>query len=562
MAVLVEQDEIQADTQSRRSSLGDVEQTSPDSPSTEPPQTRRSKLENTVITTSLLAALFLAALDVTIVATAIPTISEDLQSSSGYVWIGASYVLANAACAPTWGTLSDIWGRKSILLATLIIFWVGSLLCGAAVNMTMLIVGRAVQGIGGGGVNTLVNICIGDLFSVRERGFYYGLVGAVWGVSSALGPVIGGVFAYRASWRWCFYINLPISGVGIVVLYFVLKLHNPRTPMVDGLKALDWLGSLTVVGGTILLLLGLELGGVIYPWHSPTTICLIVFGVLMACIFVFVEAKHAKYPIVPLRLFDNRSNIGAFATCFCHALIALSASYWLPLYFQGVITASSLMSGIYILPYLLATCIMSAASGFIIRLTGNYFYVISVGMMISTVGFGLFVDLPLNKNFTKIIIYQLLAGIGVGPNYQSPLIALQNNVEPHDIGSATSTYGFIRQLASAISIVIGGVVFNNKMEAQQDKLREALGPKLAKKLSGSSASSNVFTVAELQGEKGKVARGAFLTALKTMYIMFAVFAGLGLVASLFIKQRQMSRDHQEHKTGLQSLEKSRNGGKE
>ncbi|RMJ18022.1 hypothetical protein CDV36_002278 [Fusarium kuroshium] len=558
MAVLIEQDE---NTQPSPSSLEDGEQTG-DSPPAEAPQTQRSKLENTVITTSLLAALFLAALDVTIVATAIPTISEDLQSSSGYVWIGASYVLANAACAPTWGTLSDIWGRKSILLATLIIFWVGSLLCGAAVNMTMLIVGRAVQGIGGGGVNTLVNICIGDLFSVRERGFYYGLVGAVWGVSSALGPVIGGVFADRVSWRWCFYINLPISGVGIIVLYFVLKLHNPRTPMVDGLKALDWLGSLTVVGGTILLLLGLELGGVIYPWNSPTTICLIVFGVLMACIFVFVEAKHANYPIVPLRLFDNRSNIGAFATCFCHALIALSASYWLPLYFQGVITASSLMSGIYILPYLLATCIMSAASGFIIRLTGNYFYVISVGMMISTVGFGLFVDLPLNKNFTKIIIYQLLAGIGVGPNYQSPLIALQNNVEPHDIGSATSTYGFIRQLASAISIVIGGVVFNNKMEAQQDKLRKALGPKLAKMLSGSSASSNVFTVAELQGEKGKVARGAFLTALKTMYIMFAVFAGLGLVASLFIKQRQMSRDHEEHKTGLQSLEKSRNRGKE
>ncbi|KAJ4324686.1 hypothetical protein N0V84_003811 [Fusarium piperis] len=561
MAVITDQDEIQANPQLGQSSLEDTEQTSPGSPPTEP-QTQRSKLENTVITTSLLAALFLSALDVTIVATAIPTISEDLQSSTGYVWIGASYVLANAACAPTWGTLSDIWGRKSILLATLIIFWVGSLLCGAAVNMTMLIVGRAVQGIGGGGVNTLVNICIGDLFSVRERGFYYGLVGAVWGVSSALGPVIGGVFAYQASWRWCFYINLPISGVGIIVLYFVLKLHNPRTPMIDGLKALDWLGSLTVIGGTVLLLLGLELGGVIYPWNSPTTICLIVFGILMACIFVLIESKYARYPIVPLRLFANRSNIGAFATCFCHALIALSASYWLPLYFQGVITASSLMSGVYILPYLLATCIISAASGFIIRLTGNYFYVISVGMAISTVGFGLFVDLPIDKDFAKIIIYQLVAGIGVGPNYQSPLIALQNNVEPHDIGSATSTYAFIRQLASAISIVIGGVVFNNRMQAQQDKLRKALGSKLAKMLSGSSASSNVLTVAELQGEEGRVARGAFLAALKTMYIMFAVFAGLGLLASLFIKQRKMSRDHQEHKTGLQSLEKSRNREKE
>ncbi|KAM0431449.1 hypothetical protein ACHAPT_005426 [Fusarium lateritium] len=556
MAVFTEENEAQA-AQSRQADLEDVEHTRPSSPPPEPPQTQRTKLETTIIATSLLVALFLSALDVTIVATAIPTISDDLQSSTGYVWIGAAYVLANASCAPTWGTLSDIWGRKSILLATLVIFWVGSLLCGAAVNMSMLIVGRAVQGIGGGGVNTLVNICIGDLFSVRERGFYYGLVGAVWGVSSALGPVIGGVFAYRASWRWCFYINLPISGVGIVVLYFVLKLHNPRTPMGDGLKALDWLGSLTVIGGTVLLLLGLEFGGVTYPWSSSTTICLIVFGILLAGVFVLVEARYAKYPIVPLRLFDSRSNMGAFATCFCHALISLAGSYWLPLYFQAVLAASSLMSGAYILPYLLALCIMSAASGFIIRLTGNYFYVISAGMVISTVGFGLFIDLPLNRDFTKIILYQLVAGIGVGPNYQSPLIALQNNVESRDIGSATSTYGFIRQLASAISIVIGGVVFNNRMEAQQDKLRSALGPQLAKMLSGSSASSHAFTVAELQGEKGRVAKGAFLEALRTMYIMFVVFAGLGLLASLFIKQRKMSRDHQEHKTGLQSLERSR-----
>ncbi|KAI1480150.1 major facilitator superfamily-domain-containing protein, partial [Daldinia eschscholtzii] len=421
--------------------------------------------------------------------------------------------------------------------------------------MNMLLGARAIQGIGGGGVSTLVNICIGDLFSVRERGFYYGLVGAVWGVSSAIGPVVGGVLSSQASWRWCFYINLPLSGVGIVALYFVLKLHNPRTPIMDGLKAVDWLGSLTVIGSTILLLLGVEFGGVTYPWASPVIICLLAFGVVLASLFIIIEARHAAYPIVPLGLFTNRSNLGTFITAFCHTMVSNSGSYWLPLYFQGALATSALLSGVYILPYLMGMCIVSAASGFIIRKTGNYVYVISGGMLIATIGFGLFINLPRNKDFAKLIVYQVVAGIGVGPNYQSPLIALQNNVESHHIGSATSTYGFMRQLASAVSIVLGGVVFNNVMNSQQTQLRTLLGPDLAEKFSGDSAASNVFAVAKLEGRESYIVRGAYLTAIRTMYILFVALSGVGLLTSFIIKQRKMSQDHKEHKTGLQSLQR-------
>uniref|UniRef100_L2FN73 Major facilitator superfamily transporter n=2 Tax=Colletotrichum gloeosporioides species complex TaxID=2707338 RepID=L2FN73_COLFN len=416
------------------------------------PEAGRTKLETTLIVLSLCAALFLAALDVTIITTAVPTIAQEFNSNIGYIWIGSAYLLANAAFVPTWGKISDIWGRKPVLLSAVGVFWVGSLLCGLAVDMAMLIAARAIQGIGGGGIIVLVNICISDLFSMRQRGVYFGVMGMVWAVASAVGPVIGG-----------FYINLPISGVGIIILFFVLKLHNPRTPVVKGLKAIDWIGTVTIIGGTIMFLFGLEFGGVTYPWSSPTVICLIVFGILTIGLFTVNEWKYARYPVIPMHLFSDWSNLAAFATAFCHAFAFISGSYWL-LYFQGVQGVSSLLSGVYLLPYVLSLSLMSALAGYVIRKTGNYLYLIIAGMAVATLGFGLFHDLPLQRNFTKIVLYQIVAGLGIGPNFQSPLIAVQTSVEPRDIAAATSTFGFIRQMATSISVVIGGVVFNNEMQ--------------------------------------------------------------------------------------------------
>ncbi|ROT39619.1 hypothetical protein SODALDRAFT_273988 [Sodiomyces alkalinus F11] len=533
-------------------------------PEDDEPEAGRTRLETALVVGSLCAALFLAALDVTIIATAVPTISEEFQSNLGYIWIGSSYLLSNAAFVPTWGKISDIFGRKPILLCAVAVFWVGSLLCGVAVDMPMLIAARAVQGLGGGGIIVLVNICISDLFSIRQRGVYFGLVGMVWAVASAIGPVLGGVFTSQATWRWCFYVNLPISGLGLVVLSFVLKLHNPRTPIADGLRAIDWSGSLTIIGGTIMFLLGLELGGVSYPWHSATVVCLIVFGLVTIALFVANEHFLAAYPVVPLRLFATRSNLAALTTTFCQAFVFISGSYWLPLYFQAVLAASSLLSGVYILPYVISLSLVSAASGFVIRKTGNYFYLIVAGMAITTLGFGLFVDLPASDDFVKIVLYQVVAGIGIGPNFQSPLIALQTNVEPRDIASATATFGFVRQMATSISVVIGGVVFNNRMDAQRPYLVAELGPELAERFSGGSAASSVGWVAGLTGREARVARGAYLDSLRTMYIVYVAFAGLGLVTGLFVRQTRLSKSHKEHQTGLKSLrgraEKDGGGG--
>ncbi|OTB05078.1 hypothetical protein M426DRAFT_320135 [Hypoxylon sp. CI-4A] len=539
---------------------GDGGAEDPAAPNKEP-EMERTKVQTAVIVFALCSALFLAALDVTIVTTAIPTITEQFQSPSGYTWIGASYLLANSATVPSWGKISDIWGRKPVMLIAVAIFWIGSLICALSVNIGMLIAARAIQGVGGGGVVVLTNICVGDLFSMRKRGMYYAFFGMVWAIASAIGPILGGVFTTKATWRWCFYVNLPISGVGFFVLLFVLKLHNPRTPVWEGLAAIDWLGSLLIVGGTLMFLFGLEFGGVTYPWNSAATICLIVFGVVTVFIFVAVEKWYAKYPVIPLRLFKFGKNISTFAICLVHGAVFISGSYYLPLYFQAVLGASSLLSGVYILPYVLALSFMSIGSGLFMKKTGKYLPAIIFGMLFMTLGFGLFIDLGPKANWAKIIIFQIIAGIGVGPNFQSPLVALQTSVEPRDIAAVTSTFGFVRQLSTSISVVIGGVVFQNGMQRQYPTLLAQLGPELAQQLSGGSAGGNVGLVASLTGAEGEIARGAYWNSLRDMYIMYAAIAGVGLIVSPFVSQRTLSREHHEHKTGLQSLRQNGEGGK-
>ncbi|KAL0475181.1 major facilitator superfamily domain-containing protein [Neurospora intermedia] len=543
------------------------ENADPTAPPTEPPTTvtgpsaapeeGRTSLETTAIILALASALFLAALDVTIVTVAIPTISEEFGSTTGYTWIGSAYLLANAATAPMWGKISDIWGRKPILLMTVGVFWIGSLICALSKNMGMLLAARAIQGVGGGGIIILVNICISDLFSMRKRGIYFGVMGMVWALASAIGPILGGTFTSKVTWRWCFYINLPISGVGMAILAFFLKLHNPRTPIRQGLMAVDWLGSVTIVGGTLMVLLGLEFGGVSYPWKSATVICLIVFGILVIGIFGLIEWKVAKYPVIPMRLFKRRASVASLLVCACQGFVFISGSYYLPLYFQAVLGATPLLSGVYVLAFAMSLSIVSAATGVYIKKTGKYLPPIIFGMTVMTLGFGLFIDLEPRPNWAKIILFQIVAGVGVGPNFQAPLIALQTTVPGRDVAAATGTFGFIRQLSTSISVVIGGVVFQNRMEKQHERLVQELGPKNASLLTGGSAASNVGRLASLPPDQRQIAREAYFNALRTMYIVYVAFAALGLFVSLFVGSRTLSKEHEEHKTGLDNMKKAK-----
>lgn len=294
----------------------------------------RSRAKIAIIMSALCMAVFLAALDITIITTALPTIAQHFGSSAGYTWIGSAYLLAVAAGTPIWGKLSDIFGRKPALLIANALFFVGSLIAALSVNIGMLITARALQGTGGGGLVVLVNITIGDLFSPRRRGAYYGIIGGVWAIASSLGPIIGGVFTSKVTWRWCFYINLPFDGLAFMIILFFLDVKTPRTPIVAGLKLIDWLGVFLICGGTLLLLFGLEYGGTTFPWDSATVLCLIIIGVALMVAFGFAERYVAKNPLTPPRIMRKKRNIAIFIVCFIHAYVFIAGSYYLPLYFQ------------------------------------------------------------------------------------------------------------------------------------------------------------------------------------------------------------------------------------
>lgn len=292
----------------------------------------------------------------------LPTISADLESAAGYVWIGGAYLLGNSAAVNIWANLSDIWGRKPILLAAVLVFCVSSIICATAHNIGALVVGRAIQGVASGGLMQLVMIVISDLFSIRyvsslslsfllshslnfpsyyqkrdgfllhftftkpkgnsRRSLFMGLIEIVWVVAAVVGPVLGGALTEKLGWRWIFWINLPISSVAFLVLLLCLNVHNPKTQLRDGLRAVDWSGSVALIGLSVMLLLGLNFGGITFSWSSAQVICLIVFGGVMLPVFILCERHIAKMPLMPLHLFSTPTNVACFVVTFCHGAVS------------------------------------------------------------------------------------------------------------------------------------------------------------------------------------------------------------------------------------------------
>lgn len=512
----------------------------------------RSKGKTALIMLALCMAVFLAALDVTIITTALPTISEDFHSTAGYTWIGSAFLLANSASIPSWGKISDIFGRKPMLLFANVIFMVGSLVAALSNSIGMLIAARAVQGIGGGGLIILVNIVIADLFSLRRRGAFYGVIGGVWAIASSIGPIIGGAFTQDVTWRWCFYINLPLDGIAFFILLFFLDVKTPRTPILEGFKAIDWVGSLTIVGGTLMFLFGLQYGGVTAPWNSAMVLCLIIFGVVTWALFLIWEWKFAIYPIMPMGIFSSVSKVATLAVVFFHGFVFISGSYYLPLYFQAIRGASPIQSGVDLLPTAISLAISSIATGLFVKKVGKFLPPIYFGLFMMTLGYGLFTDFDASSSWTKLIIYQIIAGLGIGPLFQAPIIALQAHINPRDIGTATATLGFVRQLATSTSVVIGQVVFQNQMKKKAGTLTRVLGPKLAQQLGGGNAGANTQLIDSLPEKEKSVVRVAFADSLMPMWIMYTAFAGVGLIVAFFIHRKVLTSQHEETKTGLEA----------
>jgi MFS family permease len=372
------------------------------------------------------------------------------------------------------------------------------------------------------------------------------------------------------SWRWIWYINLPLAGFAFLMILLFLNVHNPRTKIWEGMKAIDWFGTVTMLGVTLMTLLGLDFGGETFPWNSPKVICLIVFGVLMLGLFIFSEAKLARYPLIPLHLFRERSNVAALVVCFVHGFVStvehrrhllysddssqvfISAEYYLPLYFQSVQEASPLRSGVLILPVIVTEATMGILTGVLIHRTGRYLEIIWIGTIFMTLGFGLLINLNATSTLREIIPFQIVAGIGSGVLFEPPLIALQTLVSQDDTATATATFGFIRNVGLSLSIVIGGVVFQNGMSLRAPQLRASgLPSNITDQFSGSAAAANVMIISTLQNPDQKlVVKEAFAWSLRNMWILFTSVAVCGILATAFITKQVLGREHTETKTGL------------
>ncbi|RMZ81165.1 hypothetical protein DV737_g2638, partial [Chaetothyriales sp. CBS 132003] len=512
-----------------------TEKTAQEAAALRPTESRASQLSTSriaIIIISLCMALFLAALDITIITTALPTIATHFHASSAsYSWVGSAYMLAAAAAAPVWGKISDIWGRKPILLLANSVFMLGSLIAGLSNSIGMLIGARAIQGIGGGGLIVLVYVCIGDLFSMRDRPKWYGIMGMTWAIASGVGPIVGGVFTE--------------------------KLVTPKTALVEGIKTIDWIGVLTIVGGVVMFLFGMESGGVTHAWDSAFTLCLIIFGIIVLAIFFFNEWKFAKYPIIPTRIFKHVSNLATLGVCFFHGFVFIGGGYYLPLYFQVVLGASPILSGVYLFALVFMFSLASGLTGFFMKKTGLFRPPIWFGLVVMTLGFGLCTNLPDHKQWSKIIIYQMIAGFGVGPNFQAPLIALQSHLKGYDIAVGTATFGFVRNVSTALSVVLGGVVFQNQLKKHASRLEQALGPELGRRLSSSAFGTTSSQLKSLTPEQHHVVASVYTDSLQKLWIFYTAFAAAGIVVSLFIKKKELSREHETTKTGLQEQERVR-----
>ncbi|MHB8296921.1 MAG: MDR family MFS transporter [Acidimicrobiales bacterium] len=486
-----------------------------------------SKRRVYLIISGLLLGMLLAALDQTIVATALPTIAGDLHDLARLSWIVTAYLLASTASTPLWGKLGDLYGRKRFFQASILIFLAGSALSGMSASMLQLIAFRAVQGIGAGGLIVGAQAIVGDVVSPRERGRYQGLFGAVFGVASVIGPLIGGFIVQDLSWRWVFYVNLPIGAVALVVTAVVLPNALKRVSHV-----IDYLGTVLIAGSATSLVLLTTLGGITYPWSSAPIIAMGVIGVVLLAAFVVVESRAAE-PVIPLRLFANRVFSMTSAVGFVVGFAMFGAIVYLPQYMQVVRGASPTVSGLELLPLMAGLLLTSIVSGLLISRWGRYRVFPILGTAIMTAGMYLLSRLGVSTGTFASSLYMFVLGVGIGGVMQVLVIATQNAVAYEDLGTATSGATFFRSIGGSFGTAVFGAIFANQLTGNLS--RYLAGTKVPPGFNGMSGASPA-ALAKLPAAVHLGYEQAFAASLHTVFLVAVPVAALSFGLSWLIKE--------------------------
>jgi EmrB/QacA subfamily drug resistance transporter len=501
--------------------------------SAEPPQSAAAPASVWPTFAELMLVLLLAALDQTIVSTALPTIVGELGGLSHLSWVVTAYLLASTVVTPIYGKLGDLYGRKIVLQSAIVVFLAGSAACGLSRNMVELIAFRFVQGIGGGGLMVTTIAVIGDLIPPRERGRYQGLFGGVWSLATLIGPLLGGFFVDQLTWRWIFYINLPLGLVALAVIAGTFRLRPARRA-----HAVDYLGAALLAGALGCVILFTSLGGTTLPWDSPAMIALLALASILAAGFAIAE-KSAREPILPLSLFANAIFVVCCALGFIVGLALFGSVTYLPLYLQVVRAVSPTSSGLQLAPMMIGVLLTSIVCGQLISRFGRYKPFPIVGTALMTAGLLLLWRMPADAATARIVLYMLVLGIGLGMVMQVLVLAVQNGVDYEQLGVATSGAILFRSIGGAIGVALFGAIFTNRFRIE-----------LAHLLPGGSDASLLASPASIRqlpaGLHGAAVQ-AFSAALHQVFLVAGSIAALAFALSWFLREVPLRRTLADHR---------------
>ena len=419
-------------------------------------QPRFSRRETVLTMFGVLMVMLLASLDQTIVSTAMPRVIADLHGFDRYTWVSTAYLLTSTVMVPIYGKLSDLFGRKPIFLFGVVVFLIGSALSGASQSMNQLIAFRAIQGIGAGALMPIAIAIVGDLFTPRERGKWQGLTGGVWGISAIIGPTLGGWITQNASWRWVFYVNLPIGIAALLVLIFLMPTLRGRAKDVS----IDYVGAALLVLGTVPLLLGFTWAGSQYNWLSPQIIGLFAVSFVALVSFIIYEAwleRRGGQPIIEPSLFKNSIFSVSTLVTMIFGMALFGGIFFIPLYVQGVVGSSATSSGLVLTPLMLTSVVGSVVSGQLVSRLGKYKWIAIMGMLVSVAGVLLLVRLNVNSTNNDVLLAMLVLGLGLGIGMSLYTLIVQNAL-PTKIGQSTATLTFFRQIGGTIALAAMGSV--------------------------------------------------------------------------------------------------------
>ncbi|WP_329228350.1 MULTISPECIES: MDR family MFS transporter [unclassified Streptomyces] len=491
----------------------------------------RSRRNVLVSIGALLLGMLLAALDQTIVSTALPTIVSELGGLDHLSWVVTAYLLAATAATPLWGKLGDQYGRKKLFQTAIVIFLVGSALCGMAQNMPQLIGFRALQGLGGGGLMVLSMAIVGDLVSPRERGKYQGLFGAVFGVTSVLGPLLGGLFTEHLSWRWVFYINLPIGIVALLVIAAALHIPVRRTK-----HTIDYLGTFLIASVATCLVLVASLGGTTWAWGSAQIVALAVLAVVLLVAFVAAERRAAE-PVLPLKLFRMRTFSLVAAISFVIGFAMFGAMTYLPTFLQVVHGITPTLSGVHMLPMVFGLLITSTASGQIVSRTGRWKVFPIAGTALTAVGLLLLHTLSENSSTWTMSLCFFVFGAGLGLVMQVLVLIVQNSVGYEDLGVATSGATFFRSIGASFGVAVFGTVFTNRLTG---KLEDALsGRALPPGVDAGALAADPRAIGRLPADLRPSVLSAYSTSITDVFLYAIPVVLVAFVFAWFLKEEPL-----------------------